>query len=225
MRNKFIAIAILLIGVIAFESCQKDNLETNVIHNQIPDYDWGLGDSIPIVAPFYFKGKIDSQLYTLQDSIQGYANYVFDSALTLCPDDTSMAFYEQATGFYTLSGLNSLEIRFLVCADTSATGIDSTVLDSLLGGRGTFHYGSSDIFNPIDGVEVVWTDINGKVWKTITGSGADDNNSFFIQSVVENPAYGLGHFQITGTMSLTLYNDLDKITLESGEFIMQYGVY
>lgn len=217
----------LFCGVLIFTQCQKDTLVTDVPHNQVPDFNWGKGDSIPIVAPFYFVGKIDSQLYTLQDSISGYLNYVFDTAITECPGDTNMVFYAQNTGFYTLEGIQSLSINFLTCVDTTAaTGIDSTVLDSLLGGRGTFHYGSSDKFNPIDGVEVSWIDLNGKVWKTRPGSGANDNNSFHILTVVPDTSYStLGMHKITGTMSVTLHNGLDNIRIENGMFEMQYGVY
>lgn len=226
MRKKILVVGLLFLGLAFLNSCQKDSLVTNVPHNETPDFNWGQGDSIPIVAPFYFTGKIDSQLFVMQDSIDGYLNYVYDSALTQCPNDTSTVFYAQTTGFYTVSGQYSLDIKFLTCVDTTeATGIDSTDLDSLLGGGGTFMYGNSNIFNPINGVEVTWVDGANRIWKTKPGSGAATNDSFFILAITPNPVDGLGFHKITGTMSVTLYNGIETKRIENGQFEMQYGVY
>ena len=220
----FQIVLVFSVFVIGAYSCQKDNLLTDVVHNQDPDMNWGQGDSIPIVAPFYFQGKIDSLLYTLQDSITGYNNLVFDSTYVNCfltdTSDTNF-FYGQLTGMYTLDGRGSLEIKFLRCIDDTAVAADKESLIFV----GTHSYGSSDIFAPVDGVEITWVDMNGSVWKSLPGSGNSQNNSFEILSITPDTSNVLGDVRILGSMDVTLYNTTKSIRIESGEFLFQYGVY
>lgn len=212
---------LLLISVLAFGmvACQKDTLVTNVPHNQEPDLGWGKGDSVPLVTDFYFQGKIDSTFYTMQDSIDGFYNLVFDSTYLDCSDTTT--FYGQLTGMYTLGMNNSLEIKFLKCIEDPT---DSDDQESLLF-VGTYPYGSTATLNQIDGVEITWVDDNGKVWKSLAGSGSSGNDSFVVQLISPNPGKGLGDNLILGTMDLTLYNETESIRIGGGVFSFQYGVY
>ena len=113
-RFSYVLVALIAIGL-SIVGCQKDTLVTDVTHNEDPDLTWGQGDSIPIVTDFYFRGKIDSVLYTLQDSINGSYNLVFDSNYLACSDTTS--FYAQLTGMYSLGLTNTLEVKFLKCIE------------------------------------------------------------------------------------------------------------
>lgn len=219
MRNSikllFIGLALSL-GLIA---CQKDTLVTDVSHNEDPDLNWGKGDSTPLVTDFYFYGKIDSVMYTLQDSIDGSYNLVFDSTYLGCSDTTT--FYGQLTGMYSLGNSYSLEVKFLKCIEDVTDLADQ---QSLLF-AGTYPYGSSATLNQIDGVEVSWVDKNGKVWQSLSGSGSSGNDSFVVQLISANPGKGLGEKLILGTMDLNLYNGTESIRIEGGVFSFQYGVY
>ncbi|MGB0805178.1 MAG: hypothetical protein ACPGRC_00720 [Salibacteraceae bacterium] len=212
----FVALTTLFLGIVA---CQKDTLVTDVVHNEDPDYDWGKGDSIPILTDFYFEGKIDSVKYTLQDSINGFYNLVFDSTFSSCSDTTT--FYGQLTGMYTLGLNNSLEIKFLKCVKDPTDDSDKKSLIY----SGTYPYGSSKPFNFADGVEVSWVDNSGKVWKSLPGSGSSNNDSFVILGISPNPGNGLGESLIEGTMDMHLYNQTQSIRIEGGQFKFQYGVY
>ena len=212
----FLLFLVVTGGIIA---CQKDTLVTDVPHNQPPDLGWGVGDSIPLVTRFYFRGKIDSVLYTLQDSINGSYNLVFDSTYSSCSDTTT--FYGQLTGMYTLGMTNTLEVKFLKCIEDPT---DLTDQRSLIF-KGTYPYGSSASLNQIEGVEISWVDKFGKIWKSLPGSGSSKDDSFVVLKIDPNPGNGLGESLIEGTMDVHLYNATDAIHIEGGEFGFQYGVY
>lgn len=218
--KRFSVVGSLMIALIlSFVACQKDTLVTDVVHNEEPDYDWGKGDSIPIVTDFYFQGKIDSTHYTLQDSIDGFYNLVFDSTFSPCSDTTT--FYSQITGMYTLGLNNTLEIKFLKCIEDPTDNNDQKSLIF----SGTYPYGSSEPFNYVDGVEVSWIDDNGRVWKSLPGSGSSNNDSFVVLGISPNPGNGLGENLIEGTMDIHLYYETQSIRIEGGKFKFQYGVY
>lgn len=216
ISHYFVLILALGLGLIA---CQKDTLVTDVIHNQEPDPNWGKGDSTPIVTDFYFIGKIDSTLYTLQDSIDGFYNLVFDSTYSVCTDTTT--FHGQITGMYTLGLTNTLEIKFLKCIEDPTDDADKKSIMF----TGAYPYGSSTPFNQIDGVEISWVDESGRVWKSLPGSGSSKNDSFVILGISPNPGNGLGDNLIEGTMNVHLYNETNSIQIEGGQFKFQYGVY
>jgi hypothetical protein len=223
MKSIYPLYLILIIFGLGIYSCQKDTLVTDVPHNVDPDPNWPSGDSIPIVSNFYFKGKIDSTLYTLQDSITGFYNLVFDSVYTACDADGNGngGFYGQLTGMYSLSGINTLEVKILKCIEDPTDEDDKKSLIR----KGAFSYGNSGTFNAVDGVEISWIDANGKVWTSLPGSGAKNDDSFFVRSISAAPAGVLGKELIEGTMDLTLYNATESIRIEGGEFKFQYGVY
>jgi hypothetical protein len=210
---------LVLAFVIGLAACQKDTLVTDIPHNQDPDMTWGRGDSVPLVTDFYFRGKIDSALYTLQDSIGGFYNLVFDSTYVGCSDTTT--FYGQLTGMYTLGLNNTLEIKFLKCIEDPTDDADKK---SLLY-AGTYPYGDSEVLNQINGVEISWVDGNGKVWRSLQGSGSSNDDSFVVKIIGANPGDGLGEKLIIGTMDVHLYNATESIYIEGGEFSFQYGVY
>ena len=218
----FASILIFLFGF-SFIACQKDDLVTDVVHNEEPDYTWGQGDSTPIVSDFYFKGKIDSTLYVLQDSIDGFANLVFDSNYVACDADGSGngTFYGQLTGMYTLSGDHTLEIKFLKCI-ADPTDVDDQKKLMFIG---TFPYGNSGILDPVFGVEISWVDGSGNVWKSLAGSGATSDDSFQIVTITAASPNVLGNLVILGKMDVHLYNGTRSIRIEGGEFQFQYGVY
>ena len=217
-----LSLVVLTLGL-GLMSCQKDTLVTDVPHNEDPDPEFGKGIPIPIVAPFYFKGKIDSSLYVLQDSITGYLNYVFDAGYTACDADGSGngVFYGQLTGMYTLGGTQSLEIKFLKCIEDSSDVDDKKSLIFV----GTYPYGSSDNFSPVEGGEITWVDKSNTVWKSLPGSGSKTNNSFYIENITPAPSGVLGNLKIEGRMDVTLYNATKSIRIEGGVFEFQYGVY
>ena len=219
MRNIYkFSIVVLALGL-GLMACQKDSLVTDVPHNQDPDLNWGVEIPTPIVAPFYFKGKIDSTLYTLQDSIDGFYNLVFDSGYAAC--NGSDVFYGQLTGMYSLGGVHTLEVKFLKCIEDSTNLADKSSLMYL----GTFPYGNSNYLAGVDGVEVSWIDDNNKVWKSLPGSGAKNDDSFQVLTIGPAPGNVLGNLLISGKMDITLYNATESIKIESGEFEFQYGVY
>ena len=223
MRKFYIASLLIALFGFGFMACQKDDLVTDVIHNQDPDPNWGQGDSTPIVSRFYFKGKIDSTLYVLQDSINGFANLVFDSSYVSCDSDGNGngTFYGQLTGMYTLSGDHTLEIKFLKCI------LDPTDVDDQkkLMFIGTFPYGSSAVLDPIFGVEISGVDASGTVWKTLAGSGATSDDTFQILTISAADPNVLGNLVILGKMDVRLFNGTRSIRIEGGEFQFQYGVY
>lgn len=222
--KKYFSIYLLLIIVgFGVVGCQKDTLVTDVPHNVDSDPNWGKGDSIPIVSNLYFKGKIDSTLYTLQDSIDGFYNLVFDSVYSSCNADGNGngGFYAQLTGMYSLSGINTLEVKLLKCIEDPT---DQSDQESLLH-TGAFSYGNSTSINKVDGVEVSWVDDSGKLWKSLPGSGSKNNDSFLILTISGAPAGVLGDNLIEGTMNITLYNATESIRIEGGQFKFQYGVY
>jgi len=217
-----LSLVVLTLGL-GFMSCQKDTLVTDVPHNEDFDPRWGKGQPIPIVAPFYFEGKIDSTHYVMQDSIAGYLNYVFDAGYAACDADGNGkgVFYGQLTGMYTLGGTQSLEIKFLKCVEDSSDVDDKKSLIF----EGTYSYGSSSKFSPVEGVEITWVDKSNKVWKSLPGSGAKSNNSFYITNISPAPSGVLGNLKIEGRMDVTLYNATKSIRIEGGVFEFQYGVY
>ncbi len=219
MRNSFKLIFLGLVVGLGLTACQKDTLVTDVPHNVDPDFNWGKGDSIPLVTNFYFYGKIDSVMYTLQDSIDGSYNLVFDSTYLGCNDTTT--FYGQLTGMYSLGNAHSLEVKFLKCIEDTSNLADK---ESLLF-AGTYPYGSSTPLNQIEGVEITWVDDNGVVWRSLPGSGSSSNDSFVVQLISPNPGKGLGDNLILGTMDVRLYNGTNSIRIEEGVFSFQYGVY
>jgi hypothetical protein len=219
MKSIYKLLLVFTVLTVGFFSCQKDTLVTDVPHNVDPDFTWGKGDSIPIVAPYYFTGKVDSVFYTLQDSINGFYNLVFDSGYVAC--DSPSVFYGQLTGMYSLSGTHTLEIKLLKCIGDSTSKPDKESLLYI----GTYPYGNSNILSYIDGVEVSWVDDTGKIWKSLTGSGSKANDSFQILSVTAAPTNVLGESVILGKMDMTLYNGTESIRIEGGEFQFQYGVY
>jgi hypothetical protein len=217
---------IYFVGVLALSfavllvSCEKDNLITNVPHNLPVDSNWGKGEPDSLVAEFYFRGKIDSVLYTFQDSLGGYYNLAYDSGYIKC-DDTNKVFYGQSFGMYTQTGLSSLDIKFLKCLSDTA---DQASIDSLLY-LGAYPYGSSNLLNTVAGVEITWVDGSGKVWKTLPNSGNKVDDSFVIKSINLAPTDSIGNLVLFGTMNVHLYNSTEYITIEGGEFNLQYGVY
>ena len=223
MKNIF-TLFVVSIGIgFAFVSCQKDNLITDVPHNQPTDPNWGKGEPDPLVAPFYFRGKIDSTLYTLQDSIKGMYNLAYeiaDSGNALC--DTPNIFFGLGFGMYTLTGSSSLDIKIMNCvADTA----DTTAMETILY-VGAYPYGNSDFFSAASGVEVSWVDAKGKLWRTLPGSGSSNDDTFVIKSISPAlPTDSIGYLIVTGTMNVHLYNATESIIIERGEFILQYGVY
>ena len=219
MKNIFkFSIVVLALGL-GLMACQKDSLVTDVPHNQDPDPNWGVGIPTPIVAPYYFEGKIDSVLYTLQDSVDGFYNLVFDSGYAAC--NGTDVFYGQLTGMYSLSGVKTLEIKFLKCIEDSTDVADKSSLMFV----GTYPYGNSDLLAGVEGVEVSWVDENNKVWKSLPGSGASNDDSFQILTIGPAPGNVLGNLVVLGRMDITLYNATESIRIESGEFQFQYGVY
>ena len=219
MKRLSLSVSVVFVLLISVVACQKDTLVTDVPHNQDPDINWGKGDSVPIVTDFYFVGKIDSTKYTLQDSINGFYNLVFDSTYSICSDTTT--FYGQLTGMYTLGLNNTLEIKFLKCIEDPTDNADKKSLIY----TGTYPYGDSTPFNQIDGVEISWVDDNGTVWKSLPGSGSSQDDSFIVLGISANPGDGLGDNLIEGTMDVHLYNATESIRIEGGQFKFQYGVY
>ena len=224
MKNIFTLVIVSISIGFAMVSCQKDNLITNVPHNQPTDPNWGQGEPDSIVAPFYFVGKIDSQLYTFQDSINGYYNLAYefaDSGNVFC-DSPNVIFYGQGFGMYTAGGTSSLDIKIMNCIADSA---DTVSTESILY-IGSYPYGNSDFFSNSPGVEISWKDANGKLWKTLTGSGSSNDDTFVINSVSPAlPTDSIGYLIVTGEMTVHLYNATESIVIERGEFILQYGVY
>lgn len=226
MKNIFTLVVVSLIVGFGMVSCQKDNLVTNVPHNIPTDPNWGKGEPDSLVAPFWFRGKIDSQLVTFQDSIDNYYNLAYELADSGNPYCDSTIFFGQGFGMYTLNGTESLDIKILGCvSDTGKTAADTASMDSILY-IGAYPYGNSDNFSPSRGVEITWVDPGGKKWKTKPGTGANNNDSFVILGVAPAlPTDSIGFLIVTGTMNVHLYNETESIFIESGEFILQYGVY
>tara|TARA_R110002050_G_scaffold297339_2_gene458637 strand:+ start:52711 stop:53484 length:774 start_codon:yes stop_codon:yes gene_type:complete len=222
--KKYFSIYVLLILLgLGSIGCQKDSLVTDVPHNVEPDPNWPPADSIPIVSKLYFKGKIDSTLFTLQDSIDGFYNLVFDSVYAPCDADGNGngGFYSQLTGMYSLSGIHTLEVKLLKCIkDPTKIAEQKSLLHT-----GAFPYGNSTSLNKVDGVEVSWVDNTGKLWKSLPGSGSKNDDSFIITAISAAPTGVLGDDLIEGTMNITLYNATESIRIEGGEFKFQYGVY
>ena len=220
MKNIFTLVVVAFSIGFGMISCQKDNLITDVPHSQPTDPNWGKQEPDSIVADFYFKGKIDSQIVAYQDSLGGYYNLAYDSGYTKCAD-TNYVFYGQGFGIYTMSGMASLDIKLLRCiGDTS----QQAGKDSLLY-IGAYPYGSTDLLNTVSGVEITWVDASGKVWKTLPGSGSKTDDSFVITSVIPAPTDSIGSLVLFGSMNVHLYNATESIVIENGEFNLQYGIY
>ena len=219
MNNSFKFLILILAFSASFFSCEKDLLVTDVTHNKEPNLNWGVGSDNPIIKDFYFKGKIDSTFYVLQDNLDGFYNLVFDSTYLECNDTTT--FHGQLTGMYTLGLTNTLEVKFLKCIKNPKSKTDKQSLIFI----GSYPYGSSATLNQISGVEISWIDENGIAWTSLSGSGANNNDSFVVKAIKQNPGKGLGAHLIIGTMNVDLYNATKSIRIEGGEFSFQYGVY
>ncbi|KAB1065199.1 hypothetical protein [Salibacter halophilus] len=202
----FIALAIPFLWV----ACEQDTLNQSIPKDQPLDENWKKGDSVPIVSNFYFQGKIDSQMYTIQYAINNYG-VLFDSIkYGLC--DTSNNFM----GFNTTLGSamnNSLTLKFLSCIPDSADSITNRSSIYL----GAYPFGSHDLTNFREGVKVEWVDEQGTTWSSRPGTGASSNFRFQILDMAPDTT-SLGDIYVTGVMDLRLYNGTQSIPVERGEF-------
>jgi len=220
MKKNLRIVAYLLASFVVVTACQEDNLFTDVDPAPPLNPNWGKADSIPIISEYYFRGKIDSAFYTIQDGVQSYEN-VIDSAW-FAPCETDKNLVGQTTKLESFSDPRALEIRFLNClTDTADSVINAAAIY-----EGTYPYGSDNLRTPTDGVQLVWTDARGTEWTSQAGTGAAGNFSFRIlqYDTVSFPD-SLSDAYIIGICDLYLYNGARSIQVEGGEFRLRLGKF
>ena len=209
-----------LLAVLAFASCEKDVLSEDVPPTDPFDPNWGVGDSVPIVSRYYFTGKVDSFVYTLQDSSSDYVN-VLDSA-TGWDCDTSNAMFSQSSILRDTTGSGpSLEIEFLQCQPENASLAERLAVFQPM----TYPYGDASLNRLTEGVVVKWTAPDGTVYTSRRGTGSNQNFRFNILSVdTVSSAANTATLELLGQMDLVLYNSTIGIRVEAGQFRMKFGI-
>ncbi len=210
---------LFLIAVLAsplFFSCEKDDLKQDVPRDEPFDETWGEGDSVPLVARHYFRGKIDSEVVVLQDSIRNYISLFSSIRYGICGGDSAVEFM----GFGTVlrpeaENRNSIEIQFLSCVPDSATPEERAATIY----QGAYPFGSTEIGARQNGVLVIWTDSDGNQWKSRPSTGALNNYRFQLTEPLtdEDASYG-SEYYIEGVVDLDLFYGSQSIRLERGEF-------
>tara|TARA_B100000780_G_C21089399_1_gene439008 strand:- start:106 stop:804 length:699 start_codon:yes stop_codon:yes gene_type:complete len=229
MKNRKLWILTALAATFFTVACEKDSLNTNVEPDPVYNPDWGLGDDIPIVTDIYFKAKIDSTVYVYQDSIQNQYNTTDTLKGEVCGDSSTQ--FIQLTRFTdTWFGFNEIEFRFINClADTfggdgdTLAGYDTLAQMEPLR-TGTYAFGSTNSNNLQNGIQVIWRDADGVEYSSRPGTGANQNFSFNISKIDSNLNDDMSIYLITGTLDLTVYNGVNGIPIESGEFRMRAGL-
>lgn len=216
---------IIIIGVIitAFAvQCETDSLVQDVPHNQIPNLGWGKKPPPEIVSNYYYQGKIDSTVITLQDGISNVVNTFSERLVTRC--DTTDSLLEIKTQFTNSVTNESLTIRLFSCVNDS---IDTLLARFDFLRTGVYSYGSNSRVFPQEGVEISWQEADGTIWKTQPGSGFDDRNSFEItnlDTVYFDTLYS--EYFIEGRMKALLYtNSVEFIPMEFSNFKAKIPAY
>lgn len=229
MKNRKLWILSALAATFFTVACEKDSLNTNIAPDPVYNPDWGLGEDIPIVTDVYFKAKIDSTVYVFQDSIQNSWNTTDTLKGETCGNSRTQ--FIQLTRFSnTLFGINEIEFRFINCmADTFGGDGDTLATYDTLAQlapirTGTYAYGSTSSNNLMDGIQVIWRDADGVEYTSRPGTGANQNFSFNISRVDSNLNDSMSIYLITGSLDLTVYNGIDGIPIERGEFTMKAGL-
>ncbi len=215
MRYFLIVLAVSLSVV----GCIEDELNQTIPKDETFDPNWGQGDSIPIVGDYYFAAKIDSSYRVYQTGIEGYDNTVDSLYYGKCGDSNV---YVGQTSLLSKDSLEpgSIELNFVSCMPDSSDSIANAANVFL----GSYSYGSSKLSELADGIEVRWTDMNGREWRSLKGSGQNVDNQFTIYRIDPSPDQE-SDLIIWGTINMRLYSGIDYVPIENGEFVMRIGKF
>lgn len=220
MSKSTIFICFLLAMMAGVVACQKDDLKQDASLNEPFDATWGKGDTVKIQRRFYLKAKIDTVLLAIQDSTLKFGAYVDSVGYGDCMDTNKIV--GQIAGIRDSITGHGFEFKILSCMEKSADSLKNKATIQ----KRTYAYGSSNVFNSLEGVEVKWTDKNGKVWQSLPGTGAQQNFSFQIAEVKDHDTGDtLSDAYVFGRLDLQLYNGIESIRVENGEFFMRIGKF
>ncbi|HBH05982.1 MAG TPA: hypothetical protein DDX92_05215 [Flavobacteriales bacterium] len=219
-KLRFIIIGVLITALSV--QCETDSLVQDVPHNQDPNLDWGKNPPPDIVANYYYQGKIDSTLLTLQDGIGSVVNVFSERLVTPC--DSADSLFEIRTQFVDTISNEILTIKLFSCVNDS---IDTLLARFDFLRTGVYSFGSSSRVFPQEGVEISWQDADGTVWKSQPGSGFDSRSSFEItnlDTIYFDTLYS--EYFMEGRMKAWLYaNSVEYVPMEFSDFKAKIPAY
>lgn len=229
MKTLKLTVMAITLSAITLLSCEKDNLVKYPYENEPADSTWGLGDSIPIISPIYFFGKVGSEVVVIQDTT--YATFdpandytgVYVDTLDSIPYGmcgTDSYFYGFKSTLTTNTAMPIFSVEFLNCYQDSTTlaKIENNIVE------GAYPYGRGSV--EVEGVEISYVDEAGRLWRTKPGSGLNTDNRFIITQIapISPPVYDR-YMLVNATFDVTLYRGTETMRIESGECGLLFGKF
>lgn len=190
-------------------------------NNDSTIFDFPDGKKAPTTG-FYFFGKVDGRFHCLQEDENGYENKVDSQRLGGCTDSTFRD--RQRTRIQNnTSNKNIFQFDYYQCMlDKGGSTVEQVkTFDDVFEERS---YPFIEPFDPYVGVEVIWTDQNGNIYRSLPGSGSPQQSHFQINSISRNQVDNNSYSVVEGTFVGALFNhDQSKaVFVTESEFRLRF---